>query len=140
MLRTCFWIGRRLLRVLWSARRSNQSILRKSTLNIYWKDWCQSSNNLTTWCKEPTQWKRPSEGQGSLACCSLWGHKSGIWLSDWTTTTNKILIKYIKEDSNKQKDIPCSWIRRILVKWPYYPKQSTVMWSVSNYPWHFSQN
>ena len=31
-----FW--RRLLRVPWTARRSNQSILKKSVLNIHWKD------------------------------------------------------------------------------------------------------
>ena len=31
------WCWRRLLRVPWTARRSNQSIL-KSVLNIYWKD------------------------------------------------------------------------------------------------------
>ena len=29
---------KRLLRVPWTARRSNQSILRKSVLNIHWKD------------------------------------------------------------------------------------------------------
>ena len=38
--------------------RSNQLILRKSTLNIHWKDWCWSSNTLTTWCEELTDWKR----------------------------------------------------------------------------------
>jgi len=27
------------------------------------------------------------DGQGSLACCSPWGHKASTWLSDWTTTT-----------------------------------------------------
>ena len=32
---------------------------RKSILNIHWKDWCWSSNNLATWCKELTHWKRP---------------------------------------------------------------------------------
>ena len=32
------WCWRRLLKVPWTARRSNQSILRKSTLNIHWKD------------------------------------------------------------------------------------------------------
>ena len=26
------------------------------------------------------------EGQGSLACCSPWGHKSWTWLSGWITT------------------------------------------------------
>ena len=32
------WCWRRLLKVPWTARRSNQSILKKSTLNIHWKD------------------------------------------------------------------------------------------------------
>ena len=34
------WCWRRLLRVPWTARRSNQSIKRKWTLNIHWKVWC----------------------------------------------------------------------------------------------------
>ena len=34
------WCWRRLLRVPWTASRSNKSILKRSTLNIYWKDWC----------------------------------------------------------------------------------------------------
>ena len=32
------WCWRRLLRGPWTARRSNQSILTKSVLNIHWKD------------------------------------------------------------------------------------------------------
>ena len=32
------WCWRRLLRVPWTARRSNQSILKESVLNIHWKD------------------------------------------------------------------------------------------------------
>ena len=59
----CFelWCWRRLLRVIWTARRSNQSILRKSVMNIHWKDWCWSwnSNTLATWCEELTPLKRP---------------------------------------------------------------------------------
>ena len=55
------WCWRRLLRVPWTARRSNQSILKEINLYIYWKDWCLSwsSNTLTTWYEEPTHWKRP---------------------------------------------------------------------------------
>ena len=34
------WCWRRLLTVPLTARRSNQSILKKSILNIHWKDWC----------------------------------------------------------------------------------------------------
>ena len=55
------WCWKGLSRVPWTARRSNQSILRKSVLNIHWKDWCWSwnSNTLATWYEELTHWKRP---------------------------------------------------------------------------------
>ena len=55
------WCWRRLLRVPWTARRSNQSILKESVLNIHWKDWCWSwnSNPLAAWCEKLTHWKRP---------------------------------------------------------------------------------
>ena len=55
------WCWRRLFRVPWTARRSNQSILKKSVLGVHWKDWCWSwnSNTLATCCKELTHWKRP---------------------------------------------------------------------------------
>ena len=35
--------------------------LKKSMLNIHWKDWCWSwsSNTLATWCEEPIHWTRP---------------------------------------------------------------------------------
>ena len=50
-----------LLRVSWTARRSNQSILKEISSNIHWKDWCWSwnSNILATLCEELTHWKRP---------------------------------------------------------------------------------
>ena len=32
------WCWKRLLRVLWTARRSNQSIQRRSVLGVHWKD------------------------------------------------------------------------------------------------------
>ena len=52
---------RRLLRVPWTERRSNQSILKEISLGVHWKDWCWSwnSNALATWCEELTYWKRP---------------------------------------------------------------------------------
>ena len=34
------WCWRRLLRVPWTVRRSNQPILRRSVLGVHWKDWC----------------------------------------------------------------------------------------------------
>ena len=55
------WCWRRLLRVPWTARRSNQSILKEIILNVHWKDWCWiwNSNPLATWCEELTHLKRP---------------------------------------------------------------------------------
>ena len=41
------WCWKRFLRVPWTARRSNQSILRKTTLNVHWKDWWWSWNSNT---------------------------------------------------------------------------------------------
>ena len=55
------WCWRRLLRVLWTARRSNQSILKEISPNILWRDWCWSwnSNTLAIWREALTYWKRP---------------------------------------------------------------------------------
>ena len=52
------WCWKRLLRAPWTARRSKQSIQRKSALNIHWKDgcWSWSFNTLAIWSEEPTLW------------------------------------------------------------------------------------
>ena len=53
------WCWRRLLRISWTAKRSNQSILKEISPEYSWKDWCWSwnSNTLATWCEELTHWK-----------------------------------------------------------------------------------
>ena len=55
------WCWRRLMKVPWTARRSNQSILREINPDIHWKDWCWSwnFNTLAIWCEDLTHWKRP---------------------------------------------------------------------------------
>ena len=53
----CFWTGVEDSWVSWTARSSNQSILKESS--IHWKDWCWSSSTLATWWEELTHWKRP---------------------------------------------------------------------------------
>ena len=52
------WCWRILLRVLWTARKSNQSILKRSVLGVHWKEWCWSFSTLATSCEELTHWKR----------------------------------------------------------------------------------
>ena len=47
----------------------------------------------------------------------------------------KTLIQEIKEDSKKWKDSIMLLEELALLKWPYYPKQSTdLIQSISNYP------
>ena len=55
------WHWIRLLRVLWTARRSKQSILKEINPVCSLKDWYWSwnSNTLATWCEELTHWKIP---------------------------------------------------------------------------------
>ena len=62
------WCWKRLLRVRWTARRSNQSILKEispeySLEGLMLKLKLQS---LTTCCKEPTHWKRPDSLEKTL--------------------------------------------------------------------------
>ena len=87
--------------VLWTARRFNQSILKRSVLSVHCKDWCWgcNSNTLATWCEDLTPWKRPwcwewlkvgGEGDdrgwdGWMASLTQW---AWVWLSSgswwWT--------------------------------------------------------
>ena len=59
------WCWRRLLRVPWTARRSNQSILNEISPKYSLEVWCWSwdSNTLATWCEELTQRKDPDAGK-----------------------------------------------------------------------------
>ena len=55
------WCWRRLLRVPWTARRSNQSTLKEVSPGCSLEGLMLKlkPNILTTWCKELTHWKRP---------------------------------------------------------------------------------
>ena len=55
------WCWRRLWRVPWTARRSNQSVLKEVSPEYHWKDWYWSwnANTLATWYEELTHLKRP---------------------------------------------------------------------------------
>ena len=55
------WCWKRLLTVSWTARKSNQSILKEINPEYHWKGWWWSwrSNSLATWCEELTHWKKP---------------------------------------------------------------------------------
>ena len=79
-----------------AVRTSNQSVLKKSVLNIHWKDWRWSwcFSILATWCEVLTHWKSPwcweklrsrGEGAGRMASLIQWRWdwaNSGRWW--WT--------------------------------------------------------
>ena len=90
------WCWRRLLRVPWTARRSNQSILKEirpgCSLEGLMLSW--NSNTLATWCEELTHLKRPwcwktlktgGEGDrgwgGWMASLTQW---TWVWVSSWS--------------------------------------------------------
>ena len=155
------WCWRRLLRVPWTARISNQSILEEigagcSLERLMLKLKLQY---LATWCEELTHWKRPwcwewlrAGGEwddrgwdGWMASPTQWTYGGGLqvlvmdwedwcavlhgvtknwtWLSDWTeketkelyTDNYKTLMKEIKDDIKRWRDIPCFLSGRVNV-------------------------
>ena len=85
------WCWRRLLKVPYTARRSNQSILKKSALNIHWKDWW-SFSILATWCEELTHemtlmlgWLKAG-GEGDDRRWDSWMESPMQWTWVWVSS------------------------------------------------------
>ena len=83
------WCWRKLLRVPWTARTSNQSIQKETSpgytleglmLRLKLQYFGHPEDDMVGWQHQLNGLKfeqalGDSEGQGSLACCSPWGHK-----------------------------------------------------------------
>ena len=91
------WCWRRLLRVPWTARRSNQSVLKeispKYSLEGLMLNW--RSNTLATWCKKQTHWKRPwcwerlkAGGEGDDRGWHGWIASLTRWTWFWASSGN----------------------------------------------------
>ena len=89
------WRWIRLLRVPWTARRSNQSILKELSHDCSLKglmlNW--NSNTLATWCEEPTYWKRlwcwerlKAKGEGEDRGWDGWMASPTQWTWVWVTS------------------------------------------------------
>ena len=86
------WCWRRLLRVPWTARRSNQSDLKEISPGCSLEGWCWSwnSNTLAIWCKELTHMKRPwcweglrAGGEGDDRGWDGWMASPTRWMWVW---------------------------------------------------------
>ena len=105
------WYWRRLLRVPWTARRSNHSILKEISPGRHWNNWSWSwnSNTLATLCKELTHWKRlwcweglraGGEGDdrgwdGRMAALTRW---TWVWLDSgsWWWTGRPGVLRFME--------------------------------------------
>ena len=120
------WCWRRLLRVPWTARRSNQSILKKSVLNICWKDrcWSWNSNILATWWEELTHWIKPW-------CWGNWGEEKGATENEvvgWHHQLNGHTFKQTLGDREGQGNTACcsSWSQRVGCDWATQQQQQNI--------------
>ena len=89
------WCWRRLLRVPWTERRSNQSILKEispeqSLEGLMLK---LNFNTLATWCEELTHWKRPwcwerwkAKGEGDDRGWDGWMASLTQWAWVWASS------------------------------------------------------
>ena len=90
------WCWRRLLRIHWAARRSNQSILKEispecSLAGLILK--LKLPNTLATWCEELTHWKRPwgwerlkTGGEGDDRIWDGWMTSLTQWTWVWASS------------------------------------------------------
>ena len=88
------WFWRRLLRVLWTARRSSQSILKEISPE-YSSEGLMLKLKLQYWCKELTHWKRPwcwerlkAGGEGDDRGWNGWMASLTQWTWVWVSSGN----------------------------------------------------
>ena len=118
------WYWRRLLRVPWTARRSNQSILKEISPDYLLEGLMLKLmfQYLATWCKEPTHWKRPwcwerlkagREGDnrgwdGWMASPSQW---TWVWASSqswWWTGSLACCSPWGHKESDMTEQLNCT--------------------------------
>ena len=92
------WCWRRLLRVPWTARRSNQSILKEISpeYSLEGLCWSWNSNTLATWCEKLTHWKRPwcwerlkAGGEGDNRGWDGWMASQTQWAWVWASSGSR---------------------------------------------------
>ena len=127
------WCWRRLLRLPWTARRSNQSILKEispeySLEGLMLKLKLQS---LATWCEELTHWKRPwwwerlkVGGEGDNRGWDGWMASLTQWTWVWWWTGKPGMIQ-----SMGSQRVRHDWVTEL--NWGKHPRERTGLIQVS---------
>ena len=119
------WCWRRLLRVPWTSRWSNQSILKEISPEIFTGRTNAEAETLATWCKELTHWKRPwcwerlkagEEGEdrgwdGWMASPTQW---TWVWASfgSWWWTGRPGVLQAMESQR-----VGHDWVTKLMENW-----------------------
>ena len=131
------WCWRRLLRVPWTARRSNQSILKEISpeYSLERQCWSWNSNILPTWCEELIHLKRPwcwerlkagGEGDdrgwnGWMASLTQW---TWVWVrsGSWWCTGKPGVLQFMG-----LQRVGHDWATE-LTEWEYWIETDNFLW------------
>ena len=99
---------------------------------MHWKDWCWSSNTLTTWCEELIHWKSPWSWERLRAKGERCNREWNVWLASptqWTSLRNAQTHEFEQtlQDSEVQGSLACgrqylgsksqTWLRDWTTTW-----------------------
>ena len=88
------WSWKRCLRVPWTAKRSNQSILKEISPDMHWKDWCWSwSPNYLGHLMQRVDSLEKTLMLGKFKSRRRWGWQSTGWLDGITSSVYMSLSK-----------------------------------------------